>query len=276
MSLRARAESVGIGYHISTRATLSQSRPSTGCFKVRESPATDASQEPSDRRYTVSTLLATLQIHPAARRLRFLQRPVNVELATINAKLQSLTFDLSPFTPLTKLVANKASDLEIWRVVLQLIADLSRVTPPLSSIPPSFSGTPLRRSSASFRDSNQKREELRRDIEIELSRRTHVGVPEFISKYFQNKAWSEQVEKILKQLPRDDPLEGFPETSKPEEVDSWTWLKSFQEQHLGDAPNVFYRAESKSNITGATGERQLGVLLKSRAAASGEVHHLAD
>lgn len=82
-------------------------------------------------------------------------------------------------------------------------------------------------------------------------------MPEFISKYFQNKAWSEQVEKTLKQLPRDNLLEGFLETSKPEEVDFWTWLKSFQEQHLRDAPNVFYRAESKSNITGATGNASL-------------------
>ncbi|KAK6365863.1 hypothetical protein LTR64_008699 [Lithohypha guttulata] len=216
------------------------------------------------RRDAISNLLATLLTHPVARRLKCLQQPVNAKLATIYAQTQSETSDLSPFTPLTKLAATKASDLEIWRVVLQLIADLSRVTPPRSSIPPSFSGTPLRRSSASFRDSNQKRKELRRDIEIELSGPTYIDVPEFITKYFENKTWSEQVEKILEKLPRDDPLQGFPDTLKPDEVDFWAWLDAFQEQYLGDAPNRFYRAMSKSEIAGATGERQL------------DVHHLAD
>jgi len=102
------------------------------------------------RRDATSNLLISLQGHPAAKRLQYLQRPINGQLATIYAQAQSETFDLSPFTTLTKLVATRASDLDIWRVILQLIADLSRVSPPLSSIPPSFSGTPLRRSSASF------------------------------------------------------------------------------------------------------------------------------
>lgn len=228
------------------------------------------------RREAISNLLATLQMSPVARRLSYSLRPANAQLATINANLQSEAFDLSPFLPLTKLVADKAADTEIWHKVLQLLADLSRLTPPRSSIPPSFSGTPLRRSSASFRDSKQKREDLRRHVQTELAGRVYEDVPEFITKYFENKPWSKQIDQLWEKLPSDDPLRGFPDTLKPEEVDFWSWLDNFQEQYLLDAPNKFYRSANKSEIAGATGERQLDVLLKARAAPTKKAHHLAD
>ena len=228
------------------------------------------------RRDVISNLLATLQVSPVARRLKSLQQPVNGQLATIYARAQSETFDLSPFTTLTKLVAERASDLDIWRVVLQLIADLSRVTPPRSSIPPSFSGTPLRRSSASFRDSNQKRNDLYDQVLIELSGRTYTDVPKFVDKYFEHKPWSSQVEDILRELPENDPLSNFPETLQPEEDDVWAWVELFQNTHLSDAPNKYYRTRTKKELTGAPGDRQLDIFLKPHSVASDGVHDWKD
>ncbi|KAK5080411.1 hypothetical protein LTR05_008660 [Lithohypha guttulata] len=228
------------------------------------------------RRDAISNLLAALLANPVAKRLTYSLRPVNGQLATIYASLQSEAFDLSPFTSLAKIVASKTNDTEVWQAVLQLIADLSRLTPPRSSIPPSFSGTPLRRSSASFRNSKQKREDLRKHIQTELAGRTYEDVPEFINKYFEDKPWSEKVSKIYNKLPADDPLRGFPETSKPDEVDFWSWLNDFQQQYLQDAPNVFCRAANKSEIVGATGERQLDILLKTRVSTDRSIHDLED
>lgn len=73
---------------------------------------------PSGFQQSLSSLLPTLQLHPAAKRLRSPRRSVSAELTLFNAYVQSDDFDLSPFTPLTKLVRNNARDLDIWQAVL--------------------------------------------------------------------------------------------------------------------------------------------------------------
>lgn len=44
-------------------------------------------------------------------------------------------------------------------------------------------------------------------------------MPEFTSKYFEDKAWTETEDKILNKLSRDDYLQEFPKIPKLQEVD---------------------------------------------------------
>lgn len=174
-------------------------------------------------------------------------------------------FDLSSFNPLTTLVANDASDLSVWQAVLQLITDLSRTTPPLSSISPSFRGTPHIRSSASSQDSNDLRPDISQQVLIELNGRTYTDVLEFYTKYFENKTWSTQVDKIYQTLPQE---------VQPGEDEVWAWWKSSEEQHLGDVPSVYYRTKTQ-NVTGATSDRQVDIICKRRSAPT-ESHTFKD
>ncbi|KAG6283275.1 hypothetical protein E4U09_000302, partial [Claviceps aff. purpurea] len=48
------------------------------------------------------------------------------------------------FCPLIRHVVANSPDLDIWAAVFTLIADLKPSTPPPSSIPPTFGGTPIK------------------------------------------------------------------------------------------------------------------------------------
>lgn len=60
-------------------------------------------------------LIFGLACHAVARQLRTTQgqRPIDGELASIYARLRLDDLDISPFSPLTTLVINKAEDAKI-------------------------------------------------------------------------------------------------------------------------------------------------------------------
>ncbi|MCJ1430243.1 hypothetical protein MMC29_008160 [Sticta canariensis] len=234
----------------------------------------------------VSRLLNTLAGHDVALTLRSNVGTGDLasELSTLFGRVRKGDFNYQQYRPLSLLVINRAPDLDIWDAVFGLTRSVSRRTPPtsipssppLKSIQTSFYGTPRVRSSASFRDSQQTRNDIRTPVLEELSGRTFVDVKQFYAKYFENKEWSKTVDQIYKKAPNNDPLHNFPEASQPEELEIWTWLDDFQEKYLIDAPGRYYRAKSKKDITGGLGERQLDIILKDRTAPLAEPHHTKD
>jgi hypothetical protein len=218
----------------------------------------------ASRRDAISNLLVALQVHPVARKLRLApsQRPLNGELASVYSRVQADDFDLSPFSPLTTLIADKAQDVAVWKAVLQLITDLSRTTPPRTrSIPPSYYGTPFTRSSASFQDSNQTRSDLQQPLLTELNGCTFENVTGFFSKHFEARAWTNQSEEIytvLKDRNGGDLLHDFPKIRSEDQI--WDWWDTFQQQHLSEAPGVYCQTKSKKEVQGAQGERQLDLI----------------
>ncbi|KAL9024104.1 MAG: hypothetical protein Q9196_006756 [Gyalolechia fulgens] len=234
----------------------------------------------------VSKFLSTLQTHDVAFTLRSKTGAGDLasELSTLFRRVRNGDFNYHQYRPLSLLVIRKAPDLDVWNAVFDLIKSISRISPPtsipssppLKSIQTSFYGTPLVRSSASFRDSQQTRNVIRTPVLEELSGRTFVDVKQFYTKYFENREWSKTVDQIYKEAPSNDLLHGFPEALQPEELEIWTWLDEFQKKYLIDAPGLYCRAKSKKDITGALGERQLDIVLKDRTAPFAEPHHTKD
>lgn len=247
-------------------------------FKQRDeetfSASSDETTDVVSLRDAISNLIATLQLHPVARKLRSAssRRPLDGELASLYAKARSDDFDLSPFTPLTKAVTNDATDLEIWNAVLQLIDSFSRVTPP-----PSFHGTPFTRSSAAFQDSTQTRSELEQPLLMELSGCTYDNTGDFDKKHFEEKDWSGSCSDIYRRLSEKhdgDALQEFPRTLSEDEV--WKWFDSFQESYLKTSSGRYFRTKSKKEIENGQGERQLDLFVKRSDAASADVHNMGD
>ena len=241
--------------------------------------STDETTDVASRRDAISNLVSALLIHPVAKQLRSApsQRPLNRELAFIYGRLDSDDFDLSPFSHLTALIADEAKDVEIWQAVLQLIATLARTTPQIKSIPPSFCGTPFTRSSASFQDSNQTRSDLQQPLLTELNGCTFENVTGFFSKYFEERAWtnqSEEIYELLKDRNAGEPLQDFPKIRSEDQI--WDWWDTFQQQHLGEAPGVYCQTKSKKEVQGAQGERQLDLILKRRSTLRTEKYDVRD
>ncbi|MCJ1367486.1 hypothetical protein MMC16_006619 [Acarospora aff. strigata] len=98
----------------------------------------------------ISRLLYTLQGHEVALGARSKTSNENVasELSTLFRRVQNRDFQYEHYRPLVRLVVRKASEVDIWGAVFNLIVTVSRLTPP-ASIAPSYDGTPVTHSSAS-------------------------------------------------------------------------------------------------------------------------------
>ena len=78
------------------------------------------------------------------------------ELLDICKRVRKNDFSYDDYRPLVKLVVQKAVDVEIWSSVLDLTAEISRVTPPPTSAHPVVENTPIRRTSQSQQGSSEQ------------------------------------------------------------------------------------------------------------------------
>lgn len=92
-----------------------------------------------ERLKAVLRLLNTLQIHDVSFTLRSKIRDENLatELNRLFNRAQNIDFNYQSYRPLSVLVIENASDLDIWNAVFDLIRLVSQTTPP-TSIPPSY------------------------------------------------------------------------------------------------------------------------------------------
>ncbi|KAF2785934.1 hypothetical protein K505DRAFT_188219, partial [Melanomma pulvis-pyrius CBS 109.77] len=163
------------------------------------------------------------------------------------------------FDPLTTAVADHTSDLDIWKAVLQLIDNQTRITPPSSkSIPPSYGGTPFQ------------------PLRKELAKSTFVDVGGFHDKYFKDKGWCSKTSEIYHNLCEGnggDPLKGF--TGMHSEDKIWAWLDDFQNKCLTDSLGKYFRTTKKGQTT-TEAERQLDLFIKPRDTPKKEKHDMRD
>jgi Fungal protein kinase len=227
---------------------------------------------------TVSRLLGALLAHPVPLKLRSRSRNQNMtlDLVIVYLRAQNGEFEFSVYRSLCLLVINEAPDVEIWSAVFNLIATVSRKTPP-ACVAPSFDSTPLAYSSASQQGSEQTRKLLEPLLLHEFGDCTYRNVGGFFTKYFEGKEWSDQAQKVYHELQDryvDDRWIDFPDP--PVEGAVWNWLSDIQERVLSDARGVYYTTKSTADLVGLEAKRQLDLLVKRRTCAEKSKHDWKD
>ncbi|KAL8698069.1 MAG: hypothetical protein Q9201_006780 [Fulgogasparrea decipioides] len=226
----------------------------------------------------ISRLLGALQVHEVALDLRSKTGNENIasELSTLFRRVQNGNFNYEHYRALSRLVVKKAPDIDIWNAVLDLIITVSRTTPP-TSIPPSFNGTPVTKSSSSFQGSEQTRKIIESAMFYEIKGCTYRNVGGFFEKYFEGRPWSRKSKAIYNAMNkqyRGGRWTDFPDP--PDEDAVWDWLSRFQDKHLLDSRGILYTTESTSDLTGGEAQRQLDLFVKRRGIETSGNHDWKD
>lgn len=241
----------------------------------------DAADDNSDQglQKAILELLVTLLLSEAAEYLpsQTGNRDVASDLLRLRTRIKKGDFNYQRYRSLSQLVIKKASDVDIWAAVFELIITVSPTTPP-TSIPVSFDGTPITSSSASQQGGEQTRKLVEARVFEEIRERTYRNVGGFFSKYFEEKDWTEQTKEIYRAV-QDRHVDGrwtdFPDPPVQNAV--LEWLFRFQEEFLADSRGVYYTSESSNDLTGAEARRQLDVFIKpNRQKISKTVHDWRD
>ena len=213
-----------------------------------------------------SKLLDTLGSSDAALYLpsRTQNRDITSEFATLRRRVRNSDFNYQQYRALSLLVIKKASDFDIWNAVFDLIRSISQTTP-LTSIPPSFDGTPVIYSSASMQGDKQTKRLLENSLFDEIKNCTYRNVGGFFTKYFEGNEWSKRSKEIYQAL-RDRHVDGrwidFPDP--PDEPAVWDWLSSIQDKYLTDAHGIYYTTSATTELMDAEARRQLDFFIKRR------------
>ncbi|EEH34453.2 hypothetical protein PAAG_05502 [Paracoccidioides lutzii Pb01] len=153
------------------------------------------------------------------------------------------------YRALIRLVIEKATDVDIWKAVFDLIVT-SRSTPP-TSIPPFFDGTLVKSTSSSREGSEQTCELVNPRIFEEIRDCTFRDVEGFSTNSDGN--WAQ-----------------FP--YPPTQDDVLTWWFSLQEDLLEESRGTFYSTVSKADLTSSKAERQV-YLLRARGGSPSRNKH---
>ncbi|KAI4219804.1 MAG: hypothetical protein L6R40_008711 [Gallowayella cf. fulva] len=220
----------------------------------------------------ISRLLGALQVHEVALDLRSKigDSDIASELSELFKRVRSGRYNYEHYRALLRLVVKQASDVDIWNAVFELIATVSRTTPP-TSIPVSFDGTPITISSSSFQGSEQTRRIIESAMFYEIKGCTYRDVDGFFEKYFEGRRWSHKTEAIYNAVSKKctgGRWTDFPDP--PDEDAMWDWLSRFQDEHLSDSRG------STGDLAGGEAQRQLDLFVKRRGIETSGKHDWKD
>ncbi|QKX58161.1 uncharacterized protein TRUGW13939_05282 [Talaromyces rugulosus] len=216
----------------------------------------------------ISRLLVTLMGEKVAFNLhpRTSSKNIASELSKLFTRVQDEDFHYDHYRPVIRLILKKASDVDIWKAVLNLITAVSRTTPP-ASVPLAFDGTPVRSTSSLQKGSEQTRRVVEGRIFEEIRDCTHKGVRGFFKKYFEGKYWSQRVEDGYRRVLDSEDGSRWPDfPNPPTQKDVLDWWFRFQDEFLLDGRSIYFSTASKRDLTGSDADRQVDLLLKLRGA----------
>ncbi|KAL9607795.1 MAG: hypothetical protein Q9167_007323 [Letrouitia subvulpina] len=226
----------------------------------------------------ISRLLSALLGHEVTYNLRSKvgNNDIASELSELFKRVRSGRYNYEHYRALSRLVVKRASDVDIWNTVFELITTVSQTTPP-TSIPASFDSTPITRSSSSFQGSEQTRRIVESALFYEIKGCTYRNVGGFFEKYFDGRCWSHKSKSIYNEITeqyRGGRWIDFP--SQPDEDAVWDWLSRFQDKHLSDSRGIFYTTESTGDLTGGEAQRQPDLFVKRRGIEKSGKHNWKD
>ncbi|KID82013.1 serine/threonine-protein kinase Sgk2 [Metarhizium guizhouense ARSEF 977] len=204
----------------------------------------------------IANLLSSLVGSPAAFSLPSPDGSGNVavKLFSIQQHVRGGGLKLEHFRSLVCHVLDNSPDVDIWDAVLNLIERLSPLTPPPSSIAPTFKGTPVKTSSSRLADS-ETRDIVEGELFEEIKNCTFRNVKGFCDKFFNPRGWRrEQKEMLRGMMTAHDgkTWTEFPPT--PNEQPVWDWLCSLEERFLADAPHKLHTTRTASQFKERKGQ----------------------
>ncbi|KAI1167167.1 serine/threonine-protein kinase Sgk2 [Nemania serpens] len=164
---------------------------------------------------------------------------------------------LDYFCGLVHHVVSKSPDIAIWEAVFDIINSLGALTPPLSSIAPTFQGTPVKSSSSWLSDS-ETREIVERELFFEIRDCTFRNVGGFRDKFFSTKNWHKGQKEMLEAVIAEhdgNRWKLFP--TVPAERLVWDWLRSLEDRALSGAPHKLYTTKTAHQFKERKGQMDL-------------------
>ena len=184
---------------------------------------------------------------------------IAIKLLPILQHVRGGAANLDQFQPLVQHVADNSPDQTIWATVFDLIDILGPLTPPSSSIAPTFQGTPIKTSSSRLADS-ETRDIVEGELFFEIKDCTFRNVGGFLDKFFSPKSWSKDqkamLEGIMTAYDRKKWTD-FPAT--PDEKPVWDWLRSLEERFLSDAPHKLHTTRTANQFKERKGQMDVFV-----------------
>jgi hypothetical protein len=188
----------------------------------------------------VANLLGALILSPAAFNLFPSDGKANVASRLLSVRQNIREIEPATLQALVRSISAHCPDADVWAAVIDLVEAVKPSTPPLSSIIPTFFGTPVKTSSSRLDDS-EKRSIVEHELFCEIRDCTHRGVPGFFEKHFNSATWDEKQQQILKLLSANhdgSKWKGFP--TDPWENAVWEWLVALEENTLTGAPYTLH------------------------------------
>ncbi|KHN95316.1 serine/threonine-protein kinase Sgk2 [Metarhizium album ARSEF 1941] len=179
---------------------------------------------------------------------------VAVKLFSIQQQVQGGGLKLEQFRPLVSSVVANSPDLDVWNTIFKIIETLSPLTPPPSSIAPTFKGTPVKTSSSRLADS-ETRDIVEGELFEEIKNCTFRNVKGFCDKFFDPKFWRQEQKAMLRAImtAHDGKIwTEFPPT--PDEKLVWDWLWSLEERFLAGAPHRLHTTRTANQFKERKGQ----------------------
>ncbi|CCU83196.1 serine/threonine-protein kinase Sgk2, partial [Blumeria hordei DH14] len=126
---------------------------------------------------------------------------ITSRLRIIRHRIKYTSFDLAPFEPLASLILSNATDIEVWKSLLQLVDTLESIFASQDEKVKNPAAKSIFRRAGTTQDcTEQKMEKLKLLLRRELHGSVYLNVQGFWKKYFTNKSWVKNCIDLAKEF----------------------------------------------------------------------------
>ncbi|QVM12187.1 hypothetical protein D8B26_006822 [Coccidioides posadasii str. Silveira] len=221
----------------------------------------------------VSQLLPALQGKKVAFNLRLRNSGCDIasEIARLFQRVRNSDFSYTHYRLLVKLIIQKASDYDIWSAILNLITELSRVTPTAPSFPPIFDSRLIMHTSALQQDSEQTQQLVKARVFEEIQGCTYWDVQGFFEKYFEGKNWTDRAQDVYKSIKNQHIGGKWTKLLQCTQDNIQNWLFQLQDELLLKEQRRYYTINIPTELTG--GRQQVNLIVKRKSGKPSDTEH---
>ncbi|VDB83535.1 Bgt-51805 [Blumeria graminis f. sp. tritici] len=158
----------------------------------------------------------------------------NIEsrLIKLSYRIESTTFDLSPFEPLASLIQSNATDIEVWKSLLRLLDTLESILAFQEEKEEKekniVAESVFRRAATTQASKDLKLEELKELLRRELHGSVFINVQGFWKKYFTNETWEKNCIDLAKDFVKRSGKEDSKFPAHPKDKLVYNWMKTVE------------------------------------------------